>query len=126
MIKNGTIDYLCYIPFDFEEPTYKTFDQMVVDYGMGLVSEDIFEYAMDILLETVTLDDVLNELDFKIFPEHVPNDSVRSCLSLCINFIAYLIKLFRQYKRYLNILVMHRARITLNRHTATVELRFLL
>lgn len=124
MTRNGTTDYLCYIPFDFNDPTYLTLDNLVDDSGMGLVAEDIFKYAMNILVESTNLNDVLNEIDSNIFPEHVPNDSVNTCLSICITFISHLVSSLSQYKRYLYLLITNPIGIKLDKNASTLEITF--
>ena len=122
MTTAGTTDYLCYIPFDFDEPLFQELDILVLDHGMGIESDDIFRYTMNILLEVMTIEDVIRELDVDIFPEHVPNDSLASSLSLCVSFINYLMKRLHQYKKDLNLLTTSPVRVLPNRYTSTLEL----
>ena len=122
MITPGTIDCRCYIPFDFEESIFKELDDLVLDHGMGLDSDDIFRYTMNIILESMTIDDVIKELDWDIFPEHVPNDSLKASLSLCIQFISYLMNKLHHYKKDLNLLTNSPVCVLLNRYTSTLEL----
>lgn len=124
MTKIGTIDYLCYIPYDFDDPLFKELDMMVLDYGMGIESDDIFKYTFDILLDVYTLYDVIDTLDRTLFPEHVPNDALNSCIGLCMTYITHLMSQLTQYKQILNIMVVHPVEIILNRTTSTVELKF--
>lgn len=124
MIHTGTIGYLCYIPFDFEDPTFKEFDSIVLDQGMGLESDDLIKYTMNVLLEVTSFNDVLDMLDTVLFPEHVPNESADACLNLCIRFMVHLAGLLKQYKKDLNILVSTPIEVYLNRRTSTLELRF--
>lgn len=122
MITAGTTDYLCYIPFDFDEPVFQELDIMVLDYCMGILTDDIFRYTINIILECMTIEDVIHELDVDIFPEHVPNDSLASSLSLCVFFINYLMNKLYQYKKDLNLLTTHPVKVLPNRYTSTIEL----
>lgn len=124
MTKTGTIDYLCFIPFNFEDPIFVEFDTLVLDSGMGIESDDIFKYTIDILLETYTLYDLIDQLDRSLFPEHVPNDAVNGCVALCMTYITHVMAHMNQYKKDLNILVVQPVTVILNRKTSSVELMF--
>ena len=124
MIHTGTIGYLCYIRFDFEDATFKEYDEIVLNQGMGLESDDIVRYTMNVLLEVITLNEVLDTLDKVLFPEHVPNESVETCMSVCVQFMIHLARSLKQYKKDLNILVSTPIDVYLNRRTSTLELTF--
>lgn len=124
MIKNGMTDYLCYLPYDFTDPKFIEFDTHMLDCGMGVESEDIFGYALDIVLDVATLDDIVNYLDTILFPEHVPNEYSTPYISLCIKYIFHFTKDLYQYRRYIYLLVHDATNIKFNKITSTVEVRF--
>lgn len=124
MMDLGTTGYLCLLPFDFHDPFYQQIDNMVVDYGMGLCSDYLFECALNIMLDMITIDDVINYLDDVVFPEHVPNDSLASCLELCIVFISYAMSKLLGYKSGLNLLVSKLDGVSINEHSSTLSVKF--
>lgn len=117
----GMTGYRCLLPFNFEDPIYVQIDNMVLDYGMGLDSDYLFECALSVMFELKTIDDIMNYLDDVVFPEHVPNDSLSTCLSLCIGFINYVVSKLIGFKGPLNLLVTNLNRVSLHKYSSTVS-----
>lgn len=124
MTKTGMIDYHCLLPFNFEDPIYREIDDLVLDCGMGLDSEHLFKYALRIMFDMATIDDVLKYLDDVVFPEHVPNDSLSTCLNLCIVFINYVTSKLIGYKGYLNLMVRDLSHVSLDKYASTIHVNF--
>ena len=119
-----TTDYLCLLPFDFNDPTFIEYDNMVLDYGMGLDTEYLFKSALGILFELTSIEDILNYLDTSIFPEHVPNDSLSTCMGLCLGFINHLLSKLLRFKGQLNLMVRQLDTVHLESIASTVRFRF--
>lgn len=117
-------EYVCLLPFDFKSPTYVNINNKVIDYGMGLTIEYLFECAFNILFELQTIDDIIHHLDTTVFPEHVPNDSLSTCLSLCITTINYVLCYISQYKQYLNLIVLEVGKVEIELEIHTLKLNF--
>lgn len=124
MIQPGMIDYLCYIPYDFSDPVFKEFDTQVLNHGMGLDSEDIFKFALDILLEINTIDSVIDYLDNILFPVHVPNECAEPCIRLCMIYITHMVYSLHDYKKHLNLLISSPTHVVINEDWSTIEVRF--
>lgn len=124
MTQTGTIDYLCYIPYDFNDPIFKEYDTQVLDHGMGVDSEHIFAYALDILLGIRSLEDIIDYLDNILFPVHVPNECAAPCIKLCINYIAHMMSSLHEYKTRLNLMVSSPTNVSINKSWSTIEVRF--
>lgn len=123
MTRHGTTDYLCLLPFNFTDPEYIELDTMVLDFGMGLDPDWLFESAVNIMFELTTIDDLLKHLDTCVFPEHVPNDSLGSCLSLCVIYIRYVHSKLIGFKSFLNLMIANLNIVTLDRYASTVHVR---
>lgn len=124
MTQPGMIDYLCYIPYDFNDPTFKEFDTQVLDHGMGVDSEHIFQFALDVLLEINTIDKIVDYLDRILFPVHVPNECATPCIKLCVNYITHMMSSLYEYKKQLNLIVSSPTRVVINKNWSTIEVRF--
>ena len=90
MTSTTTTGYVCLLPFNFNDARYVDICDKILDYGMGITIEYMFEAAFNIMFELKTIDDVISYLDRVVFPEHVPNDSLTTCLSLTIHAINYI------------------------------------
>lgn len=124
MTNTGMTDYLCLLPFNFNDPTYVELDTMVLDFGMGLDPDWLFESAISIMFEITTVDDVMSYLDEHVFPEHVPNDSLSSCLTLCVIYINYVTSKLVGFKSFLNLMIRHLDGVILDRYASTVHVKF--
>lgn len=124
MTKTGMTGYLCLLPFNFKDPTYVELDTAVLDYGMGLDPDWLFESALNIMFEITTLVDVLDNLDKNVFPEHVPNDSLSTCLGLCVVFIEHVLSKLIGFKQHLNLMIMKLSFIVLDPYASTVKVKF--
>lgn len=116
--------YLCLLPFNFKDPAYLELDTLVLDYGMGLDADYLFQSALGIMFDITSIDDVLNYLDDTVFPEHVPNDSLSACIGLCIGFINYVLSKLIGFKGYLNLMVTRLNKVTLDQRTSTIYMKF--
>ena len=121
MTRTGTTGYHCLLPFNFEDPFYKDIDTLVLDYGMGITSEYLFESALKIMFDLTDIDVIIDYLDINVFPEHVPNDSLSASLSLCITYINHVLSAFIGFKSSLNLLVTRLDDVTLHPYASTVS-----
>lgn len=124
MTKDYTTDSICLLPFNFKDLQFIDLSNNVIDYGMGLTVEYLFECAFNIMFELQTIDDVIYYLDTMVFPEHVPNDSLSSCLNLCIAVIRYVLDNFNMYKQHLNLVMSEIGEVELSERSSTVSINF--
>ena len=124
MTNRGMTDSICLLPFDFKDVSYRDLCDTILDYGMGLTVEYLFECAFNIMFELKTIEDVINYLDLTVFPEHVPNDSLASCLSLCIYTINYVLANFITYKQHLSLVIIDIKNVELSERSSTVSINF--
>lgn len=124
MTKDYTTDSICLLPFNFRDLQFIDLCNDVIDYGMGLTVEYLFECAFNIMFELQTIDDVIYYLDTMVFPEHVPNDSLSSCLSLCVAVIRYVLDNFNIYKQHLNLVMSEICEVELSERSSTISINF--
>lgn len=124
MTSLSTTDYVCLLPFDFADERYVDICDKIIDYGMGITIEYMFEAAFNVMFELKTIEDIIVYLDQLVFPEHVPNDSLSVCLSLSVHAINYLLNTLAYYREYLNLIVLRVDTVELEYNISTVRLNF--
>lgn len=124
MMHHGTTDCVCLLPFNFKDATYIDISTSILDYGMGLTVEYFVECSLNIIFELTTIDVILDHISDNVFPEHVPNDSVNTCLKLCIETITYFISKIIRFRQYLELVMVNICSVKLIENNSTLSINF--